>query len=102
MKVCTTCNKRYEDGLNFCTSDGTALAGDVSEPVEPPPFTEYRNQFEITLGNSPMSPPLSSSPPTGELQMPPLPSESPGQLRSFGGLERLGPVGKLKKFFFGN
>ena len=80
MKICTACNKRYDDGLNFCTSDGTAL-------LDP---------FEITLGSGP------SDEPTGPLQMPSLPIESPGQVQSFGGLERLGPVGKLKKFFFGD
>ena len=96
MKVCSTCNSKYEDELSFCTSDGTPLVGTVSEPIAAPPPPDARDSFEITLGCGP------GDDPTGSLQMPPLPSESPGQLSSFGGLERLGPVGKLKKFFFGD
>lgn len=95
MKICSTCNQRYDDELSFCTSDGTELVKTVSEPIAAPPPPGSRDPFEITLGCGP------GDDPTGPLQMPPLPSESLGQLRSFGGLERLGPVGRLKKFLFG-
>jgi hypothetical protein len=95
MRICSTCKRKYEEELNFCTWDGTPLTENVSEPVAAPPPPGVRDPFEITLGCGP------GDEPTGPLQMPPSSYKSEGQLRSFGGLERLGPIGKLKKFIFG-
>ncbi|MFZ1700044.1 MAG: hypothetical protein WBO10_09300 [Pyrinomonadaceae bacterium] len=96
MKLCSTCGQRFDDQDNFCRVDGAILTLDTHEQppiLAPPPTGSLPDEFEITLGAGlPLPPPRANS------QMP----GSTGSLRSFGGLERLGPVGKLKRFFFGD
>lgn len=96
MKVCSKCNERFEDGFNFCLIDGDTLVEETdtrSPEYQPPPFGHFPDDLDNSLGGVPTH----SPPPVGN-QMP----SSSGSLKSFGGLERLGPVDKLKRFFFGD
>ena len=93
MKICSTCNEKYPDVLNFCVDDGMELDVIAPIPIEfgTPPPPRRLDPFEDTMGSAPM--------PDLPTKYSATPNAGPPAMRSFGGLERLGPV--IKKFFFG-